>query len=759
MKKISCLGLAAIGLAIFTATPAAAQQKAKAPARVTTKTSVARGPYEDKIDALMKKMTLEEKIGQLNILSSDMDQTGSFFNPGYVNNIRQGKLGAVFNAYGYKNVMRLQKLAVDSTRLGIPLIFGYDVIHGHKTIFPMSLAEAGTWDLAAIEKGSRVAATEASAMGLDWTFAPMVDIARDPRWGRVMEGAGEDTWLGVQVAKARVRGFQGTKGLAATDAVMACTKHYAGYGAAQAGRDYSTTEISDRTLREVYLPPFQATVDAGVGTFMTAFNDLNGVPSTANKMLLDDILRKEWGFKGFVVTDYTAIWELLHHGNVTDSADAARKSIIAGADMDMQSSLYNIFLPEAVRSGKVPMSVIDESVRRILRKKYELGLFENPYRRMNQEREAKYVFNDENKAAARDVAKRSLVLLKNDNSTLPLKNANAKIALLGPLADAGGEMLGGWHGGGEPDKAVSLLTAMKGTWAGAAISVQKGCDVNTDNRSGFAAAIEAAKTADVVVLALGESDNMSAEAKSRSSIKLPGIQEEFLAEVRKATGKPIVVVLFNGRPLDLTAVVPNADAILEAWYPGTMAGWAVMDVLTGAYNPSGHLTMTFPRSIGQVPIFYNMKNTGRPGSVKDEYTSKYIDIPNDPLFPFGYGLSYTTFQYAKPELSKASMGMKNDSIRVRCAVQNTGSLAGEEVVQLYIRDLAGSVTRPVKELKGFKKVMIQPGQTTVVEFNLSANDLRFWDINMKYTAEPGKFHLWVAPNSAALGTPTNFEIK
>ena len=697
-----------------------------------------------KVDSVLKLMTLEEKIGQLNILTSDLDQTGAFIRPQYKEDIKKGRVGALFNAYGADYVRKLQKMAVEETRLKIPLIFGYDVIHGHRTIFPNPLAESCSWDLELMERSARIAAIEAASMGIDWTFAPMVDIARDPRWGRVMEGAGEDTYLGSLIAKARVKGFQG-KTLSDPLSIMACAKHFAAYGAAQAGRDYSTVDISERSLREIYLPPFKAALDAGAATFMTSFNELNGIPATASKYLLNQILRKEWGYKGFVVTDYTAIWELLFHGFAKDSTDAARKSILAGSDMDMQSSLYSDRLPALVKSGDVPESVINESVRRILLKKFELGLFANPYIRCDAFREAKNVFSPDHLKAARETAARSMVLLKNDKALLPLTKKYQRIALVGPLADAGRDMMGAWSAAGEWEKNISLLKGLQGTMTGSIIEYKKGCEVNDTAKAGFADALNSAANADIIICAMGEGAWQSGEAASRSDIRLPGVQEAFLREIHKL-GKPVVLVLFNGRPLDLTEVLPTADAIVEAWYPGSMAGWAVADVLTGAYNPGAKLTITFPRNVGQIPIYYDMKNTGRPFNATNKYSSKYLDVANEPLFPFGFGLSYTTFEYSAPALSKKYLGMK-DTISITTTVKNTGILDGEEVVQLYIQDLVGSVTRPVKELKGFRKIMIKANQSQSVTFKITSNDLRFFNSEMEFKAEPGKFKAMVGTNS------------
>lgn len=722
------------------------QPKQKTMEKAAVSHSKFKSGLDVKVDSVLKLMTLDEKIGQLNLLTSDMDQTGAWMRPQYKTDIAKGKVGSIFNAYGTEYVRKLQKMAMEETRLKIPLLFGYDVIHGHRTIFPMPLAGSCSWDLNRIEKAARISAMEAASMGLDWAYGPMVDVARDPRWGRVMEGSGEDTYLGCLIAKAQVKGLQGNA-LSDPLSVMACAKHYAAYGAAQAGRDYSTVDLSERTLRDIYLPPFKAASDAGCATFMTSFNELNGIPATANKMLLDQVLRKEWGFKGFVVTDYTAVWELMFHGYAADSADAARKSIMAGADMDMQSSIYNDHLATLVKAGKVPVAVIDESVRRILRKKFELGLFANPYLRLDPKREKETVYAPEHLKFAREFAARCMVLLKNEKQTLPLKIGTQKIALVGPMADAGRDMMGAWSAAGEWERNVSLLQGLKGTYPSATLEHKKGCEINDTVTTGFKDALTACSQADVVICALGEGAWQSGEASSRSDIRLPGVQEAFLKEVKK-TGKPVIVVLFNGRPLDLTHVIPYADAVLEAWYPGTMAGWAVADVLTGAVNPSAKLTMTFPRSVGQVPIFYNMKSTGRPFDANNKYTSKYLDVPNTPLFPFGYGLSYTSFLYSPPKLSKKVISM-TDTLVVSVTVRNSGAVEGEEIVQLYVQDQVGSVTRPVKELKGFRKIMLTPGESKTVDFKLTANDLRFYNPEMKFEAEKGMFRVMTGTCSDA----------
>ncbi len=744
----------AFALLLCQATPAAAQKRPR-PLKANESGSTFRSRFgnpERAADSLLRLMTLEERIGQLNLLTSDLDVTGASLRPQYRRDIEQGRVGAVFNAYGVDFVRKLQETAVKNSRLKIPLLFGYDVIHGHKTIFPMPLAMACSWDIGRIEAAQRIAAVEAASMGLDWTFAPMVDIARDPRWGRVMEGAGEDTYLGSLIAAAQVRGFQG-RGIGDVLSVMACAKHYAAYGAAQAGRDYNTVDMSERVLRDVYLPPFKAATDAGAATFMTSFNELDGIPATANRFLLDQVLRKEWGFKGFVVTDYTAIMEMLFHGTAKDSAEAGMQAILAGTDMDMQSAIFIKFLPDLVRQGKVPEAAVNQAARRILIKKFELGLFDDPYRRLSPEREKANVLTPAHRLASREMAARSCVLLKNEREALPLKAGIKRLALIGPLANAAHDMIGGWSAAGEDKHSISLMAGLQNHPAlkGVTFQLEKGIDVEKPEPAdlpGIRKAVDAAQGADVIVLALGESKDMSAEASSRSNIKLPGSQEDLVAAMRaRYPNTPIVAVLFNGRPLDLSDVLGNVDALLEAWYPGTEAGNGVADVLTGAYNPSGKLTMSFPRNLGQVPIFYNQKNTGRPENPKEKYTSKYLDVPNDPLFPFGFGLSYTKFSYGAPQLSATSMGM-GDSLRVSVTVTNAGTRLGEEVVQLYVRDLVGSVTRPVKELKGFRKIRLAPGASEMVSFTLRAKDLAFYTAEMQFRAEPGTFRVMTGPNSA-----------
>jgi beta-glucosidase len=716
---------------------------------------------EQFVNNLISKMTLDEKIGQLTQYTSDMASTGPTMRAGYRDDIQKGLVGSIFNAYTPAYTRQLQQMAVEHTRLKIPLIFGYDVIHGHKTIFPIPLGESCSWDLAAMEKSASIAAKEASADGLHWTFAPMVDIAHDPRWGRVAEGAGEDVWLGSKIAAARVKGFQGRAYDGTT--VMACAKHFAAYGAVTAGRDYNTVDISNRSLWETYFPPFKAAVDAGVGTFMTSFNEINGIPSTANKWLVDDVLKKQWGFKGFVVTDYTAIVEMVQHGNVANEKEAGEAAINAGIDMDMQGAVFHNYLKQSVAEGKVTVKTIDEAVRRILEAKYKLGLFADPYKYCNEERAKTEIMSQENLNAARHIAAESFVLLKNDQQVLPLKKSGT-IALIGPLADDKRDMIGNWSGAGDWTKSVPVLEGMKAAaGSNATILYAKGANITDDqsmikqmNDQGgnlvidnpdelLKAALETARKADVIVLTVGESQGMTGEATSKTNINIPENQRRLMSEIY-ALGKPVVLVLMNGRPLTLEWENAHFPAILETWFAGTEAGNAIADVLFGAYNPAGKLTMSFPRNVGQIPVYYSAKNTGRPADPNNKYTSKYLDSPNDPLYPFGYGLSYTTFSYSKPTLDKTTI-KPTDQLHVSVTVTNTGNYDGEEVVQLYIRDLVGSVTRPVKQLRGFQKIFLHKGESKTVTFVLTNEDLKFYDINMKYTSEPGDFKVFTGPNS------------
>jgi beta-glucosidase len=711
---------------------------------------------------LMAKMTLDEKIGQLTLLTSNWESTGPTMRDSYKEDIRKGRVGAIFNAYTAKYTTELQRLAVEETRLKIPLLFGYDVIHGHRTIFPISLGEAASWDLHAIEKAARISALEASAEGIHWTFAPMVDIARDPRWGRISEGSGEDVYLGSLIAKARVRGYQGSD-LSRADTILATAKHFAAYGAAQAGRDYHTVDISERTLRDVYLPPFKAAVDAGAATFMTSFNEVDGVPASGSRYLLTDVLRHKWGFKGFVVTDYTSINEMVPHGYSADLKQAGEQAINAGVDMDMQGAVYMENLAKSVADGKVDVARVDAAVKAILEMKYRLGLFDDPYRYADEAREKATLYKPEFLEAARDVARRSMVLLKNKDNTLPLAASAKSVAVIGPLGNSKEDMIGSWAAGG--DRRTRPVTVLEGLQArapkGVSVAYTKGAGYNFDDAGkaeGFAEALALAQRSDVIIAAMGEHWNMTGEAASRTSLDLPGNQQALLEELKKV-GKPIVLVLMSGRPNSIGWAEENVDAILHAWYPGTQGGHAIADVLFGDYNPSGKLPVTFPRNVGQVPIHYDMKNTGRPielGAPGAKYVSRYLNTPNSPLYPFGYGLSYTSFTYSPVTLSKASI-RPGEPLTATVTVTNSGKRDGEEVVQLYIRDLVGSVTRPVKELKGFQKVMLRKGEKRTVRFTLTDADLAFTRQDMSWGSEPGKYKLWIGPSSAE-GSETEFEL-
>jgi beta-glucosidase len=700
------------------------------------------------VDGLIKKMTLDEKIGQISLFTSDWSTTGPSMRNDYIELIKQGKTGSVFNAYTVDFVKELQRIAVEETRLHIPLLFGYDVIHGHRTIFPIPLGQASTWDTAMIEKVERVAAIEATAEGLNWVFAPMVDIARDPRWGRVMEGSGEDTFLGSLISAARVRGFQG-ESLSDNNSVIACVKHFAAYGAPQGGRDYHTVDMSERSLFEWYLPVYKAAMDAGAGSVMTSFNEIAGVPSTSNKWLLTDLLRDKWKFDGFIVTDYGSINELIQHGVASDPAHAAELSINAGVDMDMQGSAFLNEIAALVKSNKVSEETIDNAVRRILIAKYKLGLFDDPYRYCDKKREAEEILTPAFREFAREVAAKSCVLLKNENKTLPIPADVKTIALIGPLADSKEDMLGFWSGAGQPDKCITLLDGLKNkVKSSVKILTVKGCNVNDDSLDEISKAVTAARNADFIILALGENRMMSGEAASRTDISLPGIQMK-LAEAVIKTGKPSVTVLFNGRPLAIPDLDKTAPAILEVWFGGTEAGNGITDVLFGDVNPSGKLTMTFPRNVGQIPIFYNSKNTGRPINPEnpyEKYKSNYLDSPNTPIYPFGYGLSYTSFSYSDIKLNKESFGL-SDKIIASVDVTNTGERNGEEIVQLYVRDLVGDVTRPVRELKGFKKVHLNKGETVNVTFMLSTGELSYYHQDMSFSTDPGDFELFIGTNS------------
>ncbi|HEY4195306.1 MAG TPA: beta-glucosidase BglX, partial [Mucilaginibacter sp.] len=646
------------------------------------------------------------------------------------------------------------------SRLKIPLLFGQDVIHGYRITFPIPLGEAASWDMDAIEKSERVAATEASASGINWTFSPMVDIARDPRWGRVMEGAGEDPYLGSLIATARVKGFQG-KGLGSTDAVMACAKHFAAYGAAIGGRDYNSVDMSLRTLWEVYLPPFKAAADAGVATFMNSFNDLNGTPATGNSYLQRDILKGKWGFKGFVVSDWGSIGEMINHGYAKDNYEAAEEALKAGSDMDMESRSYINNMAKLVADKKIPVSLIDDAVRRILRKKFEMGLFDDPYRFINAEREKTMLNRPENVELAREMARKSVVLLKNEHQLLPLSKDLKTIALIGPLAKAEKELKGFWSLDVDKDQGiVSLMEGMQNQAKQTQFIYAKGCGIVDTSRQGFADAIAAAKKADVVVMAMGEAPDMTGEAKSKSNIHLPGIQEELIKEIQ-ATGKPVVVLLMAGRPMIFNWTADHVPAILYTWWLGSQGGNAMADVLYGDYNPSGKLPITFPRSEGQIPIYYNHYNTGRPAQNDTDlfYKSAYIDLPNSPRYAFGYGLSYTTFEYKNMEIGKFDASVKGSTtIPVTLEVQNTGKYAGEEVAQLYLRDMVSRPLRPIKELKDFKKISLKPGESKRITFNIRRDALSFYNDKLERITQPGTFQVMIGSASSDIRLQKTFEL-
>ena len=709
---------------------------------------------DQKVTELMAKMTLEEKIGQLNQYNDDITATGPITKDAdKAGQVRAGKLGSILNAIGVKNTKNWQDQAMQS-RLKIPLLFGQDVIHGFRTTFPIPLGETATWDMNLIEKSARIAATEASAYGIHWTFAPMVDIGRDPRWGRVMEGAGEDTYLGTLVGKARVKGFQGN-GLGNKDAVMACAKHFAAYGAAVGGRDYNSVDMSLRQLHETYLPPFKAVSDIGVATFMNSFNDINGIPATGNKYLQRDLLKGAWNFQGFVVSDWGSIGEMIPHGFAKDNKDAALKAIIAGSDMDMESRSYTNHLAELVKEGKVDIQLVDDAVRRILTKKYELGLFDDPYRFINEKREKEQANNPEHRKFAREIGAKSIVLLKNENQLLPLSPTTKKVAIIGPFAKATVENHGFWSIA-FPDDSQRIVTQFDGIKAqldkNSELLYAKGCNANDNDKSLFAEAVETAKKADVVIMTLGEGHAMSGEAKSRSNIHFSGVQEDLLKEIAK-TGKPIILMINAGRPLVFDWASENIPTIVYTWWLGTEAGNSIADVLFGKINPGGKLPMTFPRTEGQIPIYYNHYNTGRPAKNNTDrnYVSAYIDLDNDPAYPFGFGLSYTTFQYSDVNVSATQL-KGNQTLTASVTLTNSGNYDGEEVVQLYIRDLVGKVVRPVKELKGFQKIFLKKGESKTVSFNITPEDLKFYDDELNFDWESGEFDIMIGTNSAQVQT-------
>lgn len=720
------------------------------------------------IDVLMKKMTLEEKIGQLNLSSAGDITTGQASNSDIAIKIREGKVGGLFNIKSVGKIKEVQKIAVEQSRLKIPLLFGMDVIHGYETVFPIPLGLSCTWDMNLIERSARIAATEASADGINWTFSPMVDICRDPRWGRIAEGAGEDPYLGSQVAKAMVKGYQGDD-LKKNNTILACVKHYALYGSAEGGRDYNTVDMSHQRMYNDYLPPYKAAVDAGVGSVMTSFNEVDGIPATANKWLLTNVLRKQWGFKGFVVSDYTSVNEMTAHG-IGDLQTVSARALNAGLDMDMVGEGFLTTLPKSLKEGKVSLAQINAACRKILEAKYKLGLFDDPYKYCDENRAKTEIFTSENRKEARSIAAQSFVLLKNQGNLLPLKKSGT-IALIGPLADNKSNMNGTWSVAADFSKPISLYTGLKEA-VGDKINIllAKGSNLEEDSlleeretmfgkslgRDHRPAevilqeALNIANQSDVIVAALGESAEMSGESSSRSMIGIPSIQEELLRALLK-TGKPVVLVLFTGRPLTIKWEQDNVPAILNVWFGGSEAGHAIADVLFGEVNPSGKLTATWPQNTGQIPLYYAHKNTGRPleGQWFQKFRSNYLDVSNDPVYPFGYGLSYTTFNYSDITLSTSSI-KQGESLTANITVTNTGSYEGKEVVQLYIRDMVASVTRPVRELKGFQKIDLKPGESKVVTFTISPEDLKFYNYDLKYVAEPGEFRVYIGGNSDAV---------
>ncbi len=730
----------------------------------TTETSTNTDP---RVEELLAKMTLEEKIGQTNLYNGFWDITGPAPSEGDAKikyeHLRSGQVGAVLNVKGVENVRKLQEMVVNESRLGIPLLFGYDVIHGHKTLAPIPLAEAASWDLQAIEASARVAAIEASALGINWTFAPMVDISRDARWGRVMEGGGEDPYLASAIAMARVRGFQG-QDLSDPNTIAACAKHFAGYGFAEAGREYNTSEFGTTTLYNIALPPFKAAMEAGVSTMMNSFSILNGVPATGDPFLQRDILKGAWGFEGFMVSDWASVGELVPHGHAKDLAQAAEIAMNAGCDMDMESYSYVRHLKEMVKSGKVEESTIDDAVRRILKVKFELGLFDDPFKYCDETREQELIYHPDHMQAVLEMAKRSIVLLKNEGNILPLDKNQKRIGVIGALANDKNSPLGSWRLGSDDSTAVSVLEGLSKYTSD--IQYAKGADVavgttnfiyevaiNDSDRSGFSEAITVARNSDVVLMVLGEHGFQSGEGRSRTNLDLPGVQQELLEAVQ-AVNPNIVLILMNGRPLALPWAKDNIPTILECWQLGTQTGNAIAQVVFGDYNPGGKLPMTFPRSVGQVPIYYNAFSTGRPDTTDLVFWSHYIDEQNKALFPFGHGLSYTTFDYSDLQVSVKGA----QEVAVNVTVTNSGNVTGEEVVQVYLHDRVATVVRPEKELKGFQKISLEPGASQTVSFNLGPNELGFYDGQGNYKIESGEFDILVGTNSSK-GLTASFELE
>lgn len=727
----------------------------------------AENPYKERVDSLLSLMTLQEKLGQLNLPTSGDITTGQAKSSNVAQNIKDGKVGGLFNVKSAKKIHEIQRIAVEESRLGIPLLFGMDVIHGYKTTFPIPLGLASSWDTDLIQKTARMAAQEASADGINWTFSPMTDISKDARWGRVSESAGEDAYLGSRIAEAMVQGYQG-KDLLKNNTILSCLKHFALYGAVEAGKEYNTVDMSKNRMYNEYFPPYKAAVDAGVESVMASFNDINGVPATANHWLLTEVLRNQWGFKGFVVSDYTAVEELQEHGIGDNLEDVSALALKAGLDMDMVSEGL-LSLEKPLKEGKITLQEIDQAVRRILTAKFKLGLFDNPYKYCDVTRAEKEIYTPKNRDFARKVAAESMVLLKNEGNILPLKK-NQKIALIGAMANSSVNMAGTWSVATDQGKSISVLEGFKqflgqkgminyakGSNLVEALSLEQkitmfGKEIPRDGRTDeemIKEAVEAAKKSDVVVAVVGESAEYSGECTSRTNLQLPQIQKNLLAALKK-TGKPMVIVLFTGRPLALVDIDEQYSTILNVWFPGSEAGLAITDVVFGEVNPSGKIPMTFPRNVGQVPIYYNHKNTGRPVENKEgnfeKFKANYIDVRNEPLYPFGYGLSYTTFSYSAISLSKDKMNF-NDTITAKVNITNTGNYDGAEVVQLYLRDKIGSITRPVKELKGFQKIFLKKGENKTVSFTITVEDLKFYDHNLDFVAEPGEFEIAIAPSS------------
>jgi len=731
-----------VALCGFLGTPAAGAQQG------------ARAASDRLVDSLLAQMTLEEKLGQLAQYTGQWVRGRPEITAEHLALVRQGRVGSFLNVYGAAYTREVQRIAVEESRLGIPLLFAHDVIHGFRTVFPVPLAQAASWDAETVRRAARVAAAEAAAHGIHWTFAPMVDIARDPRWGRVVEGAGEDPFLGATMAAALVRGFQGDR--PDSLAMLATAKHFVAYGAAQAGRDYNSVDLSERTLREVYLPPFQAAVRAGAWSVMAGFNAIAGIPMHAHRRLLRDVLRREWGFGGILVSDYTAVMELQRHGVAGNEVEAGLLALTAGVDVDMVSGIFQQHLPALVRAGRVSEQLVNDAARRVLRAKAALGLFEDPYRYSDPARERSQTLTEGHLAQARELAREAIVLLKNQDGVLPLRQDLGTIAVIGPLADDARSALGAWAAAGRPEDAVTILEGIRRAASPRTrVLYVKGAEVEGTDTSGFAGAARAARSADAVVLAVGEREDMSGEAASRANLDLPGVQEQ-LARVVLAQGKPTTVLLANGRPLAIPWVAEHAPAILEVWYLGVQMGLAVADVLFGRYNPGGKLPITFPRGLGQVPIYYAHENTGRPPG-EDKWTSKYLDVPVTPLYPFGHGLSYTTFAYQRLRVDRAVIGPR-DTLTITVDVTNTGSRAGDEVTQLYVRDEIASVAQPVRVLRGFQRIHLAPRETRSVAFRLAAQDLAFWAPDQGWLVEPGWFTLYVGPSSAE-GLETRFRLR